>query len=88
MATLTIRNIDDAVHQTIRDRAAKNARSMEEEVRQILLRECDRASKDVQRATTMDIALLLHQKLKGFHELEDIDGASDEPLGEPRLFWE
>jgi plasmid stability protein len=36
MATLTIRNIPDEVHTAIRVRAAKNGRSMEEEVRLLL----------------------------------------------------
>ncbi|WP_420406667.1 bifunctional phosphopantothenoylcysteine decarboxylase/phosphopantothenate--cysteine ligase CoaBC [Hoeflea sp.] len=36
MATLTIRNLDEAAKQALRERAAKNGRSMEEEVRSIL----------------------------------------------------
>ena len=36
MATLTIRRFDDALHETLRRRAAANGHSMEEEVRQIL----------------------------------------------------
>ena len=36
MATLTIRNLDDAVRDRLRQRAAKHGHSMEEEVRQIL----------------------------------------------------
>ena len=37
MATLTIRNLDDSVKQALRERAARNGRSMEEEAR-ILIR--------------------------------------------------
>ena len=36
MATLTIRNLDDAVRDRLRRRAAEHGHSMEEEVRQIL----------------------------------------------------
>lgn len=36
MATLTIRNLDAAAKQALRERAAKNGRSMEEEMRSIL----------------------------------------------------
>lgn len=36
MATLTIRNLDEAAKQALRERAAKNGRSMEEEMRSIL----------------------------------------------------
>ena len=37
MATLTIRNLDDAVRDRLRQRAAEHGHSMEEEVRQILM---------------------------------------------------
>lgn len=36
MASITIRNLDDAVKLRLRVRAAENGRSMEEEVREIL----------------------------------------------------
>jgi|SRR5580658_7007733 plasmid stability protein len=36
MATLTIRNVPDETHQALRMRAARNGRSVEEEVRRIL----------------------------------------------------
>lgn len=36
MATLTIRNLDDALKRRLRLRAAERGRSMEEEVREIL----------------------------------------------------
>ena len=36
IATLTIRNLDDAVRNRLRERAAAHGHSMEEEVRQIL----------------------------------------------------
>lgn len=36
MASITVRNLDDALMQRLRARAAANGRSMEEEARQIL----------------------------------------------------
>lgn len=36
MSTMTIRNIDDALKQRLRVRAAEHGRSMEDEVREIL----------------------------------------------------
>ncbi|MDE0385790.1 MAG: plasmid stabilization protein [Defluviicoccus sp.] len=38
MASITIRNLDDAVKRRLRVRAAENGRSMEEEARDILRR--------------------------------------------------
>ena len=43
MATLTIRNLPEAVRQSLRQRAALNGRSMEAEVRDILCRTADQA---------------------------------------------
>jgi plasmid stability protein len=40
MAVLNIRNLDDAVHQRLRERAAANGRSMEAEAREILAQVC------------------------------------------------
>jgi plasmid stability protein len=40
MATLTIRNLPDPVHQRLRVRAARAGRSMEAEVRAILTEAC------------------------------------------------
>lgn len=36
IATLTIRNLDDSIKQRLRERAAKNGRSMEEEARVLI----------------------------------------------------
>ena len=36
MASITIRNLDEATKQSLRERAARNGRSMEEEVRLLL----------------------------------------------------
>ena len=37
MATITVRDLDDEVKQKLRERAAKNGRSMEAEVRAVLV---------------------------------------------------
>lgn len=44
MATLTIRNVDDATKRLLRIRAAQHGVSMEEEARRILRQELSRAS--------------------------------------------
>lgn len=44
MATLTIRNLDDDLKSTLRVRAARHGRSMEEEVRSILRQALAKAS--------------------------------------------
>lgn len=36
MANVSVRNLDDAVHAALRDRAERNGRSMESEIRDIL----------------------------------------------------
>jgi plasmid stability protein len=46
MATLTIRNVPDETHQALRMRAARNGRSVEEEVRRIL---AEQASAEILR---------------------------------------
>ncbi|MSP88796.1 MAG: plasmid stabilization protein [Alphaproteobacteria bacterium] len=40
MATLSIRNLPDDVHQRLRLRAASNCRSMEAEAREVLAKAC------------------------------------------------
>ena len=44
MASITIRNLDDAVKQRLRMRAAEHGRSMEEEARDILRRAVGRTA--------------------------------------------
>ncbi|WP_299820239.1 plasmid stabilization protein [uncultured Jannaschia sp.] len=43
MASITIRNLDDALKRRLRMRAAEHGRSMEEEVREILRRSVGRS---------------------------------------------
>lgn len=44
MASIVIRNIEDALKESLRVRAAKNGRSMEEEARMILRAACSESS--------------------------------------------
>jgi plasmid stability protein len=55
MATLTIRNLDDAVVERLKQRARANDRSLEAEVRQMLTQESGHMSRAelVQRAEEM-----------------------------------
>lgn len=54
MASITIRNLDEAAKQALRERAAKNGRSMEEEARLLL------SSNPVQRGTISKPAIVEH----------------------------
>ena len=48
MKTLTIRQVPDDVHESVRIRAAEKGRSMEEHVRQLLAEDAARRSKRVE----------------------------------------
>ena len=50
MATLTIRNVSDDVRDQLQERAAKNGRSMEAEVRAILAAACTEQPKKMSLA--------------------------------------
>ena len=67
MASLTIRNLDDALKQRLRMRAAKHARSMEEEAREIL-----RSSLPVDEEVPNDLVQAIAQRFQplGGVELE------------------
>ncbi len=52
MASLTIRQLDDAVKASLRLRAAQNGRSMEDEVRMILRDSADAADSPAPRAAS------------------------------------
>ena len=77
MATLTIRNLDDAVRDRLRQRAAEHGHSMEEEVRQILRQVVKSADT---KGTTKGLGSRIHNhfaKLAGV-ELE-LPSRSDRP---------
>ncbi len=60
MASITIRNLDDALKRRLRIRAAEHGRSMEEEVREILRQAVGKAAppKDLGRAIHARFAAL------------------------------
>ena len=58
MATLTIRNLDDAVVDTLKARAKANHRSLEAELRELLTRAAERPSREELIATADRIAAM------------------------------
>lgn len=67
MATMTIRNLDDAVKQRLRVRAAQHGRSMEDEARDILR---SSLSTESARATSLVDAIRARIEPLGGIELE------------------
>ena len=77
MATLTVRNVDDALKGRLRVRAAARNRSMEEEVRHIL-----RAALQEPAAPKVDLGARIRARFAGFGDVElPID--QREPVREP-----
>lgn len=64
MATLTIRNFDDALKAQLRIEAAQHGRSMEEEVRAILRQALARSSQQT------GLGSRIHQRFAGLSEPE------------------
>lgn len=82
MAVMTIRNIDDAIKNRLRVRAAIHGRSMEDEARDIL-----RSALSTELPHPRDLAHSVHKrfaKLGGF----DLPAAPREPIREPVDFAE
>jgi plasmid stability protein len=75
MATALVRDLDDAVYERLKVRAAGNNRSLEAELREILVL----ASRQVDVATARAAADAMRQRLKGRPHTE-----SGEILGEER----
>ena len=75
MASITIRNLDDSIKQSLRVRAASHNRSMEEEVR-IILRGAVQNGEE-----PCGIGTRIHRR---FIEAGGIDLAEPERLQEPR----
>jgi antitoxin FitA len=76
MATALIRDLDDAVYERLKARAAGNNRSLEAELREILVQ----ASKQVDMATARASAEAMRRRLEGRRH-----GDSGEILAEERL---
>jgi plasmid stability protein len=77
MATLTIRNLDEALKRRLRVRAAQHGRSMEEEVREIL-REV------VSERSGPDLAASIRARVAGIGGVE-LELPAREPVREPPL---
>jgi plasmid stability protein len=76
MATALVRDLDDAVYERLKARAAGNNRSLEAELREILVS----ASKQVDMATARAAAEAMQRRLEGRPH-----GDSGEILAEERL---
>ena len=77
MATLTIRNLDDAVRDRLRRRAAEHGHSMEEEVRQILRQVVEPAKP---AAITEGLGSRIHNHFASLGRLElDLPSRNDSP---------
>jgi plasmid stability protein len=79
MATLTIRDLDDALKQRLRIRAAHHERSMEEEARQIL-----RAAL-AEPTPTADLAQRIRARFAGLGDVV-LPLADREPVRPPPIF--
>jgi antitoxin FitA len=77
MASITIRNLDDALKVRLRLQAARNGRSMEDEAREIMRRALAEADH-----TPSDLAVSIRRR---FAELggADLEVPAREPLREP-----
>jgi len=76
MATVLVRNLDDAVYERLKGRAARNNRSLEAELREILTL----ASNQVDMATARAAADAMRRQLEGRPHSD-----SGEILAEERL---
>ena len=74
MATLTIRDLDEQVKSALRVRAARNGRSMEAEVRDILAREVGLAD------NLVSLGARIHSRFRGLHDLELELPSRDHPI--------
>ncbi len=84
MATLTIRNLADATHQALRERAAKKGLSMEEEARQVLAEATQTASPDLRRRRAKEAAESLRTALRAANGGVLPAGVVDEFIAERR----
>jgi antitoxin FitA len=80
MATLTIRDLDDTLKQSLRIRAAHRNHSMEEEARQIL-----RAALTESPAPAVDLAQRIRARFSGLGDVV-LPVAEREPVRPPPAF--
>ena len=81
MSTLTIRNIDTAVKERLRVRAARNGRSMEAEVRAILAE-----AAGTEAASQVNLAEAIRRRFAPFGGVDDLDIPSRVPVRDPPVF--
>jgi plasmid stability protein len=79
MASITIRNLDDAVKQRLRLRAAEHGRSMEEEARDILRRAVGPS------VTPENLGARIHRRFADLGGV-DLDLSPRDPMPEPPRF--
>ena len=77
MASITVRNLDEALKRRLRVRAAENGRSMEQEAREIL-----REALDPEAAPSKNLGTAIHQLFKPYGGVE-LDIPAREPMREP-----
>ena len=77
MASITVRNLDEALKRRLRVRAAENGRSMEQEAREIL-----REALDPEAAPSKILGTAIHQLFKPYGGVE-LDIPAREPMREP-----
>ena len=81
MATLTIRNIDNAVKEQLRVRAARHGRSMEAELRAIVT--------DAVGATAqpeINLAEAIRRRFAPFGGVDELEAHPPVPVGDPPRF--
>lgn len=73
MSTLTIRNVPEATHARLRERAARHGRSVEAEVRRILAESVDVPQHNILVELHRQIAVQVDVDLEGFRVPERTD---------------
>lgn len=81
MATLTIRNVDDAVKDRLRSRAARNHRSLEAELRAIVVEVAGNEGKE-----EPNLAEAIRRRFAPFGGMDDWEAAAPSPTMEPPAF--
>jgi plasmid stability protein len=76
MATALVRDLDDVVYELLKARAAGNNRSLEAELREILVL----ASKQVDMATAREAAEAMRRRLEGRPQTDSGDILAEERL--------
>ncbi len=82
MASITVRNLDDALKKQLRIRAAEHDRSMEDEVREIL-----RTALSIQDQPPRNLAEAIRKRFDPLGGV-DLPLVAREPLREPPTFEE